>query len=189
MRMQTIETNLPGILRVVPKRHSDPRGYFSEVFRDDQFRAGVADLAFVQDNMSLSRDVGTIRGLHFQSEPKPQGKLVRCLAGAILDVAVDIRRGSPTYGRHVAVELTPENGEWLWIPVGFAHGFCTLVPDTVVLYKVTDYYSAAADKGVAFDDPDIGIAWPVDPAAAVLSDKDRRQPRLADLPTYFTHSA
>jgi len=186
--MEFVETGLPGVVKVVPKRFGDARGFFSELFRADLFTAAVGDVGFVQDNMSLSAEVGTIRGLHFQSHPTPQGKLIRCLAGAILDVAVDIRTGSPTYGRHVAVELTPENGAWLWVPVGFAHGFCTLKPDTAVLYKVTNYYDAACDKGVAFDDPAIGIAWPVDPSAAVLSDKDRRQPKLADLPAYFQYS-
>lgn len=186
--MQFLPTGLPGVVKVVPKRFGDARGYFSEVFRDDLFRGNVADVRFVQDNMSLSAEVGTIRGLHFQSEPTPQGKLVRCLAGAILDVAVDIRTGSPTFGRHVAVELTPDDGAWLWVPVGFAHAFCTLKPDTQVFYKVTAHYSAADDRGVAFDDPAIGIDWPVDPAAAVLSDKDRRQPKLADLPVYFTYA-
>lgn len=187
--MEFIPTAIPGVVKVVPKRFEDARGFFSEIFKDDLFRSKVEDVAFVQDNMSRSADVGTIRGLHFQTAPATQGKLVRCLKGAILDVAVDIRTGSPSFGRHVAVELTPEEGAWLWVPVGFAHGFCTLQPDTEVLYKVTGSYSAANDKGVAFDDPAIGIAWPVDVAAAVLSDKDRRQPKLADLPAYFQYQA
>lgn len=182
-------THIPAVVKVIPRRHGDDRGFFSEIFRDDLFRTGASAVDFVQDNMSLSAEVGTVRGLHFQSRPAPQGKLIRCLAGAILDVAVDIRVGSPTYGQHVAVELTPEEGAWLWVPEGFAHGFCTLKPDTLVLYKVTGYYSQPNDKGLRWNDPALGIGWPVDEANAVLSAKDRVQPLLADLPDYFTYTA
>lgn len=186
--MQIEETSLPGVLVITPKRFGDERGWFSEVFRDDLFRRAAGDVGFVQDNHSLSRPVGTVRGLHFQRHPTAQGKLIRCIAGAILDVAVDIRVGSPTFGRHVAVELSAETGRQLWVPVGFAHGFCTLVPDTEVVYKVTAPYSAADDGGILWDDPALGIAWPVGPEAALLSDKDRRQPRLADLAPVFTYA-
>jgi len=126
--------------------------------------------------------------LHFQLEPRAQGKLVSCIQGAILDVAVDIRSGSPTYGRHVAAELTADNGRLLWVPPGFAHGFCTLVPDTKVSYKVTDYYSPEHDRGLAYNDPKLAIAWPATIGKATLSDKDRRQPTLGELGAMFTFS-
>ena len=179
--MRVDRTAIEGLLCVTPKRHGDARGFFSETWS----RRAFADVDFVQDNHSLSRPAGVIRGLHFQTEPSPQGKLVRVLRGRILDVAVDIRRGSPTFGGHVAVELSAENGRQLWVPVGFAHGFCTLEPDTEVAYKVTTYYDRACDKGVAFDDPDIAIDWPIAPAEAIVSDKDRQQPRLRDLAAVF----
>ncbi len=177
--------SISGPLLLTPKRHGDHRGFFSEVFRKDQFDAMVGPTEFVQDNQSLSAEVGTLRGLHFQTNPHAQGKLVRCGRGALLDVAVDIRVGSPTYGQHVSAVLSAENGHQLWVPAGFAHGFCSLMPDTEILYKVTDYYSPECDRGLAFDDPDLKIEWPVDLGAAILSDKDRKQPRLADLPAYF----
>jgi dTDP-4-dehydrorhamnose 3,5-epimerase len=178
-------TAIPEVKIVTPQRIGDHRGYFSETYNRKRFaEAGIA-VDFVQDNQSLSAAVGTIRGLHFQSAPFAQDKLVRTLRGRILDVAVDLRRSSPTFGRHVAVELSAENGRQLLVPVGFAHGFCTLEPDTEIHYKVSAYYSAAHDHGLAWDDPDLAIAWPVDAASATLSDKDRRQPRLAELPAYF----
>lgn len=129
-----------------------------------------------------------MRGLHFQLNPKAQGKLVRCIFGAILDVAVDIRRGSPTYGQHVKVELSAENGIQLWIPTGFAHGFCTLQPNTVIVYKVSDYYSPEHDRGLRWDDPALGIDWPVTKDKAVLSAKDRTQPLLAELDANFDYA-
>ncbi len=176
-----------GPVLLTPARHADERGFFSETFSAERFAAAVGEyVSFVQDNHSLSRRAGTIRGLHYQAPPAAQGKLVRVVRGAVLDVAVDIRHGSPGFGRHVAVELSADNWAQLWVPPGFAHGFCTLVPDTEVIYKVTAAYSPGHDFGLAFDDPALGIAWPVDPAAATLSDKDRRQPRLADLPRHFT---
>jgi dTDP-4-dehydrorhamnose 3,5-epimerase len=140
---------------------------------------------FVQDNHSLSRDVGTVRGLHFQTAPFAQDKLVRVVSGAILDIAVDLRRSSPTFGRHVVVELSKENWRQLFIPIGFAHGFVTLEPDTEVIYKVTNFYSPQHDCGVAWDDPDIGVDWPVAAESVVLSDKDRKWPRLRDLQEVF----
>ncbi len=136
----------------------------------------------------MSVDVGTVRGLHFQLDPRAQGKLVRCIVGAIFDVAVDIRRGSPSYGQHVAAELSAENGCQLWIPPGFAHGFATLRPDTVIAYKVTDFYSAEHDRGLLWNDPALGIRWPVEPDWAVLSAKDRQQPELAALDAVFPYA-
>ncbi|MFG1305816.1 dTDP-4-dehydrorhamnose 3,5-epimerase [Xanthobacter autotrophicus] len=178
---------IPEIVKITPARFGDNRGYFSEVFKDEWFRQNVADTSFVQDNQSLSAAAGTIRGLHFQLDPFAQGKLVRCIAGAIFDVAVDIRVGSPSFGRWVGVELTADNGDQLWIPPGFAHGFATLTSDCVILYKVTAPYSAAHDRGLLWNDPDIGIDWPVAVDGAVLSDKDMKQPRLADLSPSFAY--
>jgi dTDP-4-dehydrorhamnose 3,5-epimerase len=160
-----------------PRQLGDDRGFFSEVFRADW----LPDTSFVQDNHSLSARRGTVRGLHFQKNPRAQGKLVRVVAGAILDVAVDIRQGSPTYGHHVAVELSADNWSQLWVPPGFLHGFCTLTDATQVVYKVTDYYSPEHDAAVAWNDPDIGIVWPVSAAEATLSAKDQAAPRLAEI--------
>jgi dTDP-4-dehydrorhamnose 3,5-epimerase len=176
---------IPEVVKITPARFGDSRGYFSEVFKERWFRDNIADVAFVQDNQSLSAAKGTVRGLHFQLEPFAQGKLVRAIAGAIFDVAVDIRVGSPSFGQWVAAELSAENGDQLWIPAGFAHGFATLQPDTIIHYKVTAPYSAADDRGLLWNDPAIGIAWPVAEAEAVLSDKDRKQPRLAELQPSF----
>ncbi len=183
--MDVIETQIPAVKRIVPKRFGDARGWFSETFRMDALeRAGIA-VPFVQDNQSFSAPQGTIRGLHFQIPPQPQTKLVRVLAGAILDIAVDIRPGSPTYGRHVAVRLDAEGGEQLFIPHGFAHGFCTLTPDVMVAYKVDSYYSPAHDRAILWNDPDLGIDWPVGEGQAILSDKDTRAPRLRDAGPLF----
>ena len=176
---------IPDVVAVTPKRIGDARGYFSEVFRRDQFASIMPGLDFVQDNQSLSAEAGTIRGLHFQASPHAQAKLIRVLAGAIFDVAVDLRRSSPTYGHHVALRLDAATGAQLFIPAGFAHGFCTLEPGTLIHYKVSAYYEAAADKGLAFDDPSLGIAWPVAAGKAVLSGKDRTHPRLAELEAWF----
>jgi dTDP-4-dehydrorhamnose 3,5-epimerase len=179
-------TAIPEIRIVHTRIFADERGFFTELYnRQDFARAGIA-IDFVQDNLSLSRAVGTVRGLHFQASPFAQDKLVRVVRGRIFDVAVDIRRRSPTFGRHVAVELSHTNRLQLLVPVGFAHGFCALEPDTEVQYKVSAPYSAAHDHGLAWDDPALQIAWPVDPAQAVLSDKDRRHPVLADLPSTLT---
>jgi dTDP-4-dehydrorhamnose 3,5-epimerase len=183
--MRTLALAIPDVLLVVPRRFSDSRGYLCETFRDDRFAAVGIPGPFVQENQSFSRATGTVRGLHFQIPPSPQGKLVRCLRGAIYDVAVDIRRGSPTYGRHVEAVLSSADGEQLWVPVGFAHGFCTLEPDCEVAYKVTGYYDPKCERGIAFDDPDLNIPWPVAPQDAILSDKDRRNEPFATLPDYF----
>jgi dTDP-4-dehydrorhamnose 3,5-epimerase len=179
---------LAGLAKITPTRLGDHRGYFSEVFKDEWFRENVADVGFVQENESLSATVGTVRGLHFQLEPFAQGKLVRCIAGSIFDVAVDIRTGSPTYGQWYGLELSKDNGEQLWIPAGFAHGFATLTPDCVISYKVTALYSAASDRGLLWNDPQIGIEWPLPLENAILSDKDKVQPPLAQLPASFQFS-
>jgi dTDP-4-dehydrorhamnose 3,5-epimerase len=187
--MLTVEpTELPDVKLITARRIADARGYFSEVWNRQRFAEAGLDHDYVQNNHSLSVETGTVRGLHFQSHPFAQDKLVRVARGSIIDVAVDIRVDSPSFGRHVAVELSAENGRQLLVPVGFAHGFCTLEPDTEVLYQVTAYYSGQHDHGLAFDDPDLGIAWPYPTDALVLSDKDRRHPRLRDLPATFTLS-
>lgn len=184
--MEFIKLPLPGVIEMRPRRLGDERGYFSEIFRLAPFRAEAGPVDFVQENESLSAKVGTVRGLHFQTDPFAQGKLVRCTAGAIFDVAVDLRRDSPSYGRWVAVTLSPKLGNQLWIPAGFAHGFCTLEPDSVVNYKVTAYYSGEHDRGVAWDDPAIAVDWPEVADAETLSAKDRVQPRLAELDPCFS---
>jgi len=185
--VQAIELELPGAWLLVPVRHRDERGFFSEVYnRQALAELGIHD-EFVQDNHSLSVDAGVIRGLHFQVPPAATSKLVRVAAGAVFDVIVDLRHGSPTFGRHVAVELSAAEWNQIYVPVGFAHGFCTLEPNTEVLYKVSRHWSPEVDRGVAWDDPDLGIEWPVARADAVVSEKDRSQPRFADLPVYFTY--
>lgn len=181
--MELIPTEIPDVVIVRPPRFGDDRGFFSEVFRDTWFDG----LAFVQDNHSLSGPSGTVRGLHFQVPPGAQDKLVRVARGAVYDVAVDIRHGSPTYGRYVGLTLSADNWEQVLVPKGFAHGFCTLEPNTEVLYKVTGYYSPEHDRGVRWNDPAIGIGWPVQPGEATLSDKDLSMPLLADLPVYFDY--
>lgn len=185
--MHIAPTEIPEVQVIAPTRIADERGFFSEVWRADILRAAGIDVDFVQDNHSLSRRKGVVRALHFQTGPHAQAKLVRCIRGSIFDVAVDLRRGSPTFAKHVAVVLSADNWKQLYVPVGFAHGFCTLEPDTEVLYKVSAYYDGATDRGVLWNDPDIGIAWPVTAPDALLSDKDRRQPRLAELPPYFSY--
>ena len=175
-----------GVKLLIPRHIGDERGYFSETFRSDFFAEHCGSCSFVQDNESLSVRQGTIRGLHFQSDPHAQGKLVRCLAGRLLDVAVDLRADSPTFGRWISVILTPEDCNQLWVPVGFGHAFCTLEPKSVISYRVTNYYSPEHDKGVAWDDPDIAVKWPDIANPETLSAKDRRQPRLAALPACFS---
>ena len=184
--MEVTDLSIEGVRLFTPSRTSDNRGYFAEIFRLDVFEKHCGEFTFVQDNESRSIRAGTIRGLHFQCGPRAQGKLVRCTAGAIFDVAVDLRQGSSTFGCWVAETLTPENGKQLWIPPGFAHGFCSLEPNTIIGYKVTDYYSADCDKGLRWDDPAVGIIWPTAADPETLSPKDRQQPLLADLPRYFT---
>ena len=180
---------IPDVILLTPPRFADPRGFFSETFNAKRCAEAGIPGPFVQDNHSLSVKQGTVRGLHCQVAPHVQGKLVRCVRGAIWDVAVDIRRGSPTYGQHVAAELSAENWCQLWIPGGFLHGFCTLLPDTEVIYKVTGDYDRASERGVIWDDPDLALPWPVAPGAALLSDKDRVLPRLADCAPWFEYGA
>jgi len=177
--------SVKGLLEIKPRKIEDDRGYFSEIFRLDALAAEIGPVEFVQENQSLSARAGTIRGVHFQTRPKAQGKLVRCLSGAVFDVAVDLRLGSATYGRWISAILTPQENNQLWIPVGFGHAFCTLEANSVINYKVTDYYSPENDKGVAWDDPQIAIDWPDVADAETLSAKDREQPALSDLPAYF----
>lgn len=186
--MNIISFEIEDLKLFIPSHIIDERGYFSEIYRYDIFSENCGDYQFVQENESCSAKVGTVRGLHFQSPPHAQGKLVRCTAGALFDVAVDIRHGSPTFGRWISETLSPENGKQLWIPPGFAHGFCSLQPNSVICYKVTDYYSAECDKGVAWDDPSIGVAWPEAADIETLSAKDRQQPLLVDLPARFDWS-
>lgn len=183
--MQIEETTLPGVLILTPKRFGDDRGYFSEVWNRDSLRKLGVDIDFVQDNHSLSARVGTVRGLHYQSPPHAQDKLVRCGAGLVYDVAVDVRAGSATYGQWVGVELSPQNGRQLLIPKGFLHGFVTRAPNSELLYKCSDVYAPECDGAVRFDDPDLGIDWGIDPDQAILSDKDRKAARFADWTSPF----
>ena len=183
--MQIEPTALSGVLILTPRRFGDDRGFFSEVWNRETLKAQGIDLDFVQDNHSLSRRTGTVRGLHFQAPPHAQDKLVRAGAGVVFDVAVDIRRGSPTYGRWVGVELSAENGRQLLIPKGFLHGFVTRSPEAELLYKCTDVYSPSCDGAVRFDS--LGIDWGLDPASAILSDKDRAAPAFADFESPFVY--
>jgi dTDP-4-dehydrorhamnose 3,5-epimerase len=179
--------SMPTVRLIETRRFADDRGWFSETYRQDQLAGlGIADI-FVQDNHSLSRMAGTLRGIHFQVPPRAQAKLVRCLRGRILDVAVDLRRGSPTFARSVSVELSGENGRQLYIPVGFGHALLTLEPDTEVAYKVSDFYAPGHDKGIRWDDPDIAIGWPFEQAALVLSQKDAALPALSDFDSPFAY--
>ncbi len=181
--MKVTPAELPGLLLVEPARHADARGVFSEVWSRRAMEENGITADFVQDNHSLSREAGVLRGLHFQRPPSAQGKLVRVVRGAILDVAVDIRQGSPTCGQAAAIELSAANWRQLWVPRGFAHGFVTLEPDTEVLYKVDAYYDRDADAGILWNDPALGIDWPM--TAPILSEKDRAAPRLAEIPPPF----
>ncbi len=183
--MQVEETAIPAVKVVTPRKHGDGRGFFSEVYNKSAWESVGLQFDFVQDNHSFSAAAGTLRGLHFQIPPFAQDKLLRVARGSILDVALDIRRSSPTFGRHVAVELSAENWRQLLVPIGFAHGFVTLKPDTEVLYKTTAVYSPANDRGVAWDDPDLAIPWPLPAGGAMLSDKDKRWPRLKDAEELF----
>lgn len=179
------KTAISGVTIVMPKKFEDERGFFSEVYNAGAWAKAGLEFTFMQDNQSFSRDVGTLRGLHFQTPPFAQDKLVRVVKGRIMDVAVDLRQSSSTFGRHVAVELSAENWRQLFVPIGFAHGFVTLEPNTEIAYKVTNYYSPEHDRGLAWDDPDLGIDWPVAQDRVVLSAKDRGWPRLRDLPEAF----
>lgn len=190
MRMLHIEDlAIPGLKLLTPKRFEDDRGFFSETYSRAALVAAGMPADFVQDNHSLSVKPGTVRGLHFQVPPDAQHKLVRVTRGRILDVAVDVRRGSPHYGRHVAVELSARNWRQLFVPAGFAHGFCTLEPETEVLYKVTGVYAPQHDAGILWSDAALGIAWPVAPPAATVSAKDAVLPRLAEIESPFVYES
>lgn len=178
--MKIANTTLPDVKILSPQRFQDDRGFFCETWNQQSLaRAGI-EIAFVQDNESLSRHAGTLRGLHYQAPPFAQTKLVRVAAGAIWDVAVDVRTGSPDYGTWVGVELSAQNGQQLLVPRGFLHGFVTLMPDTHVIYKVDNFYDAESDGALLWNDPDLGINWGIDPAAVILSGKDARAPRFAN---------
>lgn len=188
--MQIDRLGPPGLALITPPRFGDSRGWFSETWNARRMREAGLDHQFVQDNHSRSAEAGTLRGLHFQDPPFAQAKLLRCTRGAIWDVALDIRRASPTYGEWRGVRLDEDNGAQLLVPRGFLHGFLTLLPDTEVQYKVDGFYSRDHDRGVAWDDPDLGIDWPLSEAgvaAPVLSDKDAAQPRLKDIENLFEY--
>lgn len=185
--MDIVKTSIPEVVRLEPRRFQDSRGFFTETWNRQRMAEAGLDIAFVQDNHSFSADAGTVRGLHYQAPPMAQAKLVRVARGAILDVAVDVRRGSPTYGAWVAEELSAANGYQLYVPEGFLHGFVTLTADTDVIYKVNAFYSPECDGAVRFDDPDICVDWGIDPKDAVLSDKDAKAPRFRDFETPFVY--
>jgi len=187
--MEFRQFDLPGPVEIQPRRIADERGYFSEIFRLNEFSRYVPHVQFVQENQSLSVSVGTVRGIHFQVPPAAQGKLVRCIAGAVFDVAVDLRQESLTFGKWVAVILSSDKNNQLWIPAGFGHAFCTLEANSIVSYRVTAYYSPSNDKGLIWNDPDVAIQWPDIADAESLSAKDRNLPLLADLPAYFSQKA
>ena len=182
---EVVRLAIDAVLLIRPRRISDARGYFAETWNRRGFAEAGIDVAFVQDNYSYSRAIGTVRGLHYQRQPKAQAKLVRVARGAIFDVAVDLRKGWPSFGKHVSVNLSAEDGSQLFLPVGFAHGFCTLEPDTEVAYKISEFYSPEHDTGILWNDPDLGIEWPVGGAIPVVSDRDRKLPRLAEIEAPF----
>ena len=183
--MQITPTEIPDIVEITPKKFGDHRGFFSEVFKRSALRDADIDIDFVQDNHSMSQAVGVVRGLHYQKPPFAQAKLVRVVRGAIFDVAVDIRKNSPTFGEHVSRILSAANWKQLLIPAGFAHGFATLEPDTEVLYKVNAPYAPDHEAGILWNDPALGINWPVDDSTVTLSDKDKVYPTLADAERVF----
>lgn len=183
--MEIRRLEIPDVFLIKPVRRGDDRGWFAETFKASVLADAGVTHPFVQDNMSLSRVPGTLRGLHFQSPPHAQAKLVSVLSGKILDVAVDARKGSPTYGRHVAAELDAEEGWQIYVPVGFLHGFVTRVPDTRVTYKVSDVYAPDCDGGVLWSDPDLGIDWGLNGMTPELSAKDQVAQRFADFKSPF----
>lgn len=183
--MRIAAADMPDLKLRQVKRFGDHRGAFCELYQAEECAKAGIEAQFVQDNYSSSAERGTLRGLHFQTPPFAQAKLVTVLQGAILDVAVDLRQTSPTYGHHVAIELNTDNGLQIFVPRGFAHGFVTLEPETHVLYKVDAYYAPGHDRGCRFDDPELAISLPIASKDVVLSDKDKNQPGLSDLPTYF----
>lgn len=180
MKFEFRELALPGVFEIVPRKFGDDRGFFSETYQAQEFAEAGFSVAFVQDNHSLSREAGVLRGLHYQLPPRAQDKLVRVVRGSILDVAVDIRRSSPNFGRWVSLVVSAEKWNQILVPKGFAHGFVTLEPDTEVAYKVSDLYSAEHDRSIRFDDPTIKIDWPAHAGPVHLSEKDERAPFLAE---------
>ena len=183
MKVERFE--IDGVVAITPPKFGDDRGFFSETWNAARFAEAGVGSRFVQDNQSLSRDRGVLRGMHCQIGPNAQGKLVRCIRGAIWDAVVDARASSPTFGKWAAAELSAENWKQLWVPVGFLHGFCTLVPDTEVIYKVTAPYDREAERGVIWNDKTLALPWPIEPGEAKLSDKDRVLPTWSDLPKLF----
>jgi dTDP-4-dehydrorhamnose 3,5-epimerase len=183
--MHISDTALPGVKLIQPVRHGDARGYFSEIYREEALASHGIDARFLQENQSLSAAAGVVRGLHFQIAPMAQAKLLRVVNGAILDVAVDIRRSSPYYGKHIAVVLSAAEGNQLFIPEGFAHGFCTLEPNSLVIYKVNRYWSPEHERGLLWNDPELGIDWRLGNREPILSEKDGHYPTLADLEPHF----
>ena len=175
---------LEGLLEIRPPKHDDERGFFSEVWREDRLAEAGVDVHFVQDNHSYSRARGVLRGLHYQLPPAGQDKLVRVTRGAVFDVAVDIRRGSPTFGQWAGLVLSASEWNQVFVPAGFAHGFVTLEGDCEVLYKVSAPFAPELDRAIRFDDPEIGIDWPIEHAELTLSDRDRQAPRLGDAETF-----
>jgi len=185
--MKFEELQLPGVFLITPKRFGDDRGFFSETWKQAEFEAAVGPFQFVQDNHAATEKAGTVRGLHFQAPPMAQGKLVSVTKGRVLDVVVDIRKSSPTYGQHMSVELSRDNWQQLWVPPGFAHCYCTLEADTDFTYKVTAPYSPADEGGLRFDDPALGIDWPFPVDEMYLSERDRIWQGFNDFDSPFTY--
>ncbi len=183
--MQIIPSEIPDVKILVPKKFGDHRGFFSETFNQRFLKDAGIDAEFVQDNHSLSVEKGVVRGLHCQLPPMAQHKLVRVVHGSILDIALDIRKNSPTFGRHVSAILSAENWRQIFVPIGFAHGFLTLEPNTQVVYKVSNYYSPPHERGILWNDPALAIDWGIAPAQAILSDRDKKHPTLKDSPDLF----
>ena len=183
--MQVEHLNIPDVRLLSPRKHGDRRGFFSETYNRKALAVFGIDIDFVQDNHSYSADKGTVRGLHFQTPPFAQDKLVRVARGSVFDIAVDLRQGSSSYGRHASAVLSAEAWNQILVPIGFAHGFMTLEPDTEVIYKVSNYYAPDHDKGLLWNDPALGINWPISDDEAVFSEKDGKLPRLAELVTPF----
>jgi dTDP-4-dehydrorhamnose 3,5-epimerase len=183
--MQIDRFPIDGIFAIAQVKRGDARGFFSETYRKDLLAAEGITLEFVQDNHVYSAAAGVLRGLHFQTPPHAQGKLVRCIRGSVLDVSVDIRQGSPTYGQHVAVELSAEDWKQLWVPPGFAHGYLTLEANSEVFYKVTDYWAPECERGIAWNDPALGIDWRLPLADLILAEKDKKHPPLSEVEPVF----